>query len=450
MPNILIIDDELNQREILAGFFKKKNYSVDISGSGIEGIEKIKNKIFDLVLTDLKMPDKDGLEVLEEVKKINPEISVIIMTAFGTVENAVKAMKSGAYDYITKPIDLDEIELLVKRALERNRLISENRELINQLKEKYSFDEIISVSGKMQNVLNTAIRVAQSKATVLIRGESGTGKELIAKAIHYSSNRKNKPLVIVNCSALSENLLESELFGHEKGAFTGAITQKRGRFEIADGGTIFLDEIGDITLSTQVKLLRILQEQKFERVGGTETIEVDVRIITATNKNLEKLMEEGKFREDLYYRLNVVTIEIHSLKERKEEIIPLIEHFIKKFSSENNKKIDGVSKEALDILMKHNYPGNVRELKNIIERAIVLSSDNIITTESLPINLKTPKSELEIESNAKTLTEKVEKLEKKLIIEALEKTGRNQTKAAELLGLTERNLRYKLKKYEMK
>lgn len=449
---ILIVDDEANQRNLLAGYLKKKGYNAIEASSAEQGIELANKNLVDLILTDFKMPGKTGLDLLKEVRANNPEAAIVIMTAFGTIENAVEAMRAGAYDYITKPIDFDELDLLIQRLGERQQLISENILLKEQLAEKFKFTDIIARSSKMEEVLNLTGRVAKSRASVLIRGESGTGKELIARAIHFASQRYNKPFIAVNCSALNENLLESELFGHEKGAYTSADKQRRGRFELADGGTIFLDEIGDIPLSTQVKLLRVLQEQNFERVGGSQTISVDVRVIAATNRNLEDFMKEGKFREDLFYRLNVVTIDIPPLHQRKEDILPLVEYFTEKYSKEVNKEKVEFSKEALDTLLKYHYPGNVRELENIIHRAVVLVRDNLITTNELPINLRNLPSEQPFtkSTQSQNLGERVEELEKELIFEALHKTEGNQSKAALLLGISERNLRYKLEKLGLK
>ena len=375
------------------------------------------------------------------------------MTAYGDIETAVSVMKENAVDYLTKPIlDLDNLELIIKKALERKKLVSENRELREKLQDKYRFDEIIYVSPEMEAVLNIAGRSANSKASILIYGESGTGKELVAKAIHYTSPRKDAPLVSVNCAALNENLLESELFGHEKGAFTGSDRQRKGRFEQADNGTIFLDEVGEIPLTIQVKLLRVIQEREFERVGGNQTIRVDVRVITATNKNLEKMVSDGTFRQDLFYRLNVISISIPPLRERRSDIPPLVSYFVSKFASENNKEIESISKEAMDVLLKYNYPGNVRELENVIQRAVVMTRGKILTTDDLPIYMKSNKSEdvLTTEKGRRSLDEIVEELERKLISEALEQSFGNQSKAAESLGISERNLRYKLKKYGMK
>ncbi|RCK73349.1 MAG: Response regulator of zinc sigma-54-dependent two-component system [Ignavibacteriae bacterium] len=449
---ILIVDDEATQRKVLSGFLKKQGYKIYEASSGNQAIEIASKNIIDLVITDFKMPDISGIEVLKLVRSINPEIAVIIMTAFGTIETAVEAMREGAYNYLTKPINLDELELLINRTFERQRLVSENKLLKEQLIERLTFPGIVSQSAAMENVLNTASRVARSKASVLIRGESGTGKELIAKAIHFNSQRKEKPFIAVNCAALNENLLESELFGHEKGAFTGADKQRRGRFELADGGTIFLDEIGDIPLATQVKLLRVLQEQQFERVGGSETIKVDVRIIAATNRNLEDLIKAGTFREDLYYRLNVVTIDIPPLRNRREDIPALLEYFLKKFASEQKRDNIAFSKEAWELLLRYNYPGNIRELENIVQRAVILSRQNLITTNELPQVVKEFQKEGDLQKPEMltSLPAQVEKLEKELIFEALRLTNGNQSKAAEMLGISERNLRYKLKKWGVK
>lgn len=449
---ILVIEDESLQLRTLTGFLKKQGYEIIWAVSGNEGLKMAQNQPVDLVLTDYKMPGKSGLEVLKELKIINPDIAAIIMTAHGTEEIAVQAMKEGAFDYLTKPIDLDELEMVVKKALDQRQLVSENRELRRQLEDRYRFHEIISGSPEMEEVINIAGRAAKGKTTILIRGESGTGKELIARAIHYASSRKNAPFVAVNCAALSENLLESELFGHEKGAFTGADKQRIGRFEQANSGTLFIDEIGDISMNAQTKLLRVLQEQEFERVGGNQTIQVDVRVIAATNRDLEEMMEQKSFREDLFYRLNVICIAMPPLRDRKGDIPPLVSHFIHKYASQNEKEIDGVSKEAMDILMKYSYPGNVRELENAIERAVAMTRETLITTEDMPIHLRKTESEADIAQNSqdKSLPEILENLERRMIKDALDQGEGNQSKAAEILGISERNLRYKLKKYKLK
>lgn len=445
--NLLIVDDEQGQREILTGYLKKKGYTVYQASSGTEGIQSVKNYPIDIIISDFKMPDKTGIELFEVVKSINPEISFVMVTAFGTVENAVKAMRLGAYDYLAKPIDLDELDILLERIIENKNLKSENQYLKQQLEERFKISSIISQSPRMEEAVNLAARVAESKATVLITGENGTGKEVLAKAIHFISPRKNNPFIAVNIPALSENLMESEIFGHERGAFTGADKMKKGRFELADKGTIFLDEIGDVPMPMQVKLLRVLQEQQIERVGGTETIPIDVRIIAATNQNLEKKIKEGTFREDLFYRLNIVAIKIPPLRERKEDILPLIEFFLSKYAKENKKETFTISKEAVDQLMKYSYPGNVRELENSIERAVVLARGNTLTQNDLPMSIKGFTREEVSEVTEGNLVEIVEALEKKLIMNALTKSNGNQTQAGKLLGLTERNLRYKLQKY---
>jgi len=449
--SILIIDDEEAQRNVLKGYLEKKGFKIFTASSGNEGVKSVKDNMIDIILSDYKMPDITGLEVLEQVKKINPEISFVILTAYGTIENAVRAMRLGAFDYISKPVDLDELDLLLERIIENKNLKSEIELLKDQLKEKFKIDSLISASPKMNDILSIASRAAESKATVLITGGSGTGKEVLAKSIHFASPRKDKPFIAVNIPALPETLLESELFGYEKGAFTGADKSKKGRFELAEGGTLFLDEIGDIPLNLQVKLLRVLQEHQIERLGSTENISIDVRIIAATHQNLEQKIKEKTFREDLFYRLNIISLNIPPLQERKEDIIPLIEYFVEKYSKENNKKKMNLSKEAIDSLLKYNYPGNVRELENIIERSVVLSRNNIIVLNDLPNVVKGFKEEKEIKVNdEKTLIEQVEELEKKLIYDALSKTNGNQSQAGRILGLTERNLRYKMQKYNIK
>lgn len=450
--SILVVDDEAPQRITLSGHLKNIGYLVYEAESADRAINIINSNTIDIVLSDFQMPDKTGLELFKAIKKINPEIYFILFTAYGTVETAVEIMKEGAFDFITKPINLDELEIILKRIVERKTLISENEKLRNILEEKYNLPNLIAFSKKMQEIVNLAGRVAQSKATILIRGESGSGKEVLAKAIHFTSQRKDQPFIAVNCAALNENLLESEMFGHEKGAFTGADRQKLGRFELADKGTLFLDEVGDLPLQTQIKLLRVLQEGQFERVGGTQTIHTDVRIISATNKNIEELINVGKFREDLYYRLNVITIHIPPLRERKEDIVPLIDYFLNKYIQETNRSKVEFSKEAIDLLLKYNYPGNVRELENIIHHSLVLSRGELITTEDLPSNVKQMQKEKVdfIDDENMSFTERVENFEKKLIFDALKETGGNQSKAARKLGISERNLRYRLEKWGLK
>ncbi|MBD3223380.1 MAG: response regulator [Caldithrix sp.] len=449
--HILLIDDEPAQLTSIKAFLRRRDFKVSTADSATTGLKLIANGGIDLVLTDFRMPDKNGLEVVKETKRINPEIPVMVITAFSKTEDAVEVMKQGAFDYLSKPVDLDELEHLVNKAREHRYLLSENKILKEQLRERYRFESIISQSSQMEDVLNTAGRVAKSKATVLIRGESGTGKELIAKAIHQASDRHDKPLVTVNCAALSENLLESELFGHEKGSFTGATSQRIGRFEQADGGTLFIDEIGDISSQTQVKLLRALQFGTFERVGGSQTITVNVRVLTATNRDLEDLIVQKRFREDLYYRINVVTIDLPALRERKSDISLLIRHFIHKYAEQNQKEINDISREAQDYLMRYHFPGNVRELENIIERAVVLARERIIIKEDLPPNLhaQTEQSVLNPWDFSDGYTDKIAAFERAIIEEALKIKNGNQSRAAELLGISERHLRSRMQKLEI-
>ncbi len=449
---ILIMDDEAPERKRIEDYLRRKGYDVLGVGSVQDAVAEIGRDRYDMFLTDCNIPGVDALRTSEEARKINPDMAVVIMTAFGTIETAVKAIKAGAYDYLAKPVDLDQLVVLIERVSERRDLIRENTELKEMLIERYTFDEIVSTSHAMEEVLNMAGRVAASSATVLLRGESGTGKELIAKAIHYRSPRANAPLIKVNCAALPETLLESELFGHEKGAFTGAAARRIGRFEAADRGTLFLDEIGELTSGMQVKLLRVLQEREFERLGGNKTIKVDVRVIAATNRDIEKAVKEGAFREDLYYRLNVVSVVIPPLRERKEDVPGLLDFFIKKYNRENHKSIAGITAETRDLLMRYGYPGNVRELENIIERAVVLAKKDIISTTDLPIHVRTAAGE--VEPSAQTLkgslNETLDTIERGIILEALKASGNIQTRAAEKLGISERVLRYKLKKYSIK
>jgi DNA-binding NtrC family response regulator len=447
----LVVEDGQSQREILRDFLRDEGYDVSEAENGDKAIEEVRNAYFDLLLLDYKMPGKDGVKVLEEVKDINPDIDVIMMTAYGTVDTAVRAMKAGAADYITKPIELEELRILIDRIAERRTLRKENEILREELRGKgVSTDQIIFQSAAMSEVVNLSGRVANSNATVLIQGESGTGKELLARLIHNLSPRSGRPMIVVNCAALSENLLESELFGHEKGAFTGASRRRIGRFEEADGGTLFLDEIGELSARVQVKVLRFLQEREFQRVGGNQTIRSDVRIISATNRNLQGEVKDETFREDLYYRLNVVTIAVPPLRERREDLSPLIDHFLNRFAVENGKEIQGISAEARDLLLKYNYPGNVRELENIIERAVVITRGSVISRRDLPFSgSSTGLDESEVKT-WRSLQESVEDLERKMIQRALEETANHQTKAANLLAISERTLRYKLKKYMLK
>jgi len=449
--HILIIDDEQSQVVSLRSFLARRKYTVSTANSGTEGLEIVKNDNIDLVITDYRMPEMNGLEVVQKVNKLNPELPVVVVTAFSDVKDAIQVMKEGAFDYLSKPIDIDELEIITKKAEALSNLISENKLLKEQLKEQFKNDLIITKSKKMEKVLSITNRVAKSNATVLIRGETGTGKELIAKALHFGSERKDKPLIAVNCAALSENLLESEVFGHEKGSFTGAHERRLGRFEQANGGTLFIDEIGDISLQTQLKLLRALQFGEFERIGGTKTIKVDVRVITATNRNLEDLIKSGNFREDLFYRINVISINLPPLRERKEDIELLIKHFINKYSNENEKSVDGISKEAFNKLIKYDYPGNVRELENLIESAVVMSRDNILSEADFIIRdkLQSISDILNPLDFTDSYSDKVGTFEITLISEALKLKDGNQSQAAKLLGITERHLRSRMQKYKI-
>ena len=452
--DIVIVEDEPYQREMMRDFLNREGHRITEAGNGEEALRLFSEGSFDLVLLDFRMPGMNGLELLQQAKRLNPEIDAVIITAYGTIETAVAAMKAGACDYITKPVDFDELSLLIDRIAEHRRLVKENQVLRQELKARgVTSDTIRCQSRQMAELINLAGRVAPSQATVLIQGETGTGKELFARLIHTLSPRSERPLITVNCAAIPETLIESELFGHEKGAFTGALQRRIGRFEQADGGTLFLDEIGELSLSVQVKLLRFLQEREFQRVGGDRTIKADVRIISATHQDLDARVKDGAFREDLLYRINVVAIRVPPLRERREDIPVLIDHFVRRFAKNNGKKIDGVSREARDALIKYDYPGNVRELENIIERAVVISRGSLLTLEDLPFQ------ELACSDDAEAggepireapLQQAVESLERQMIQDALAKTASNQTQAAHLLGLSERMLRYKLKKYGLK
>lgn len=437
MPNgkILVVDDERRMCIVIKAGLEVDGHLVELAFDGNEALQKITANQFDIVITDLKMPGKTGLEILDEVKRRNPATEVILMTAYATTQTAIEAMKKGAYDYVIKPFEMTEVRIKVNQIVERNQLLNENVALKNELKGRYAIKNIIGFSGPMQQVFQMVNKVAPSDATVLIRGESGTGKELIAHAVHELSARSRQPFVAVNCGALPESLLESELFGHEKGAFTGADKLKLGRFELAGSGTIFLDEIGDISQATQVKLLRVLQAREIVRLGGTKTIPIQARTIAATNRHLEELLRSGVFREDLYYRINVFPITLPPLRERKDDIPALVEHFLKKHAFDL-KKID---KTALKILLNYNWPGNVRELENIIERALILAGENAVSTRELPPHLYVNDSAslpLEIPDDGISL----EELEKSLINKALAKAHGNKSKAAKLLGITRRKL----------
>ncbi|MFH1571664.1 MAG: sigma-54 dependent transcriptional regulator [Gemmatimonadota bacterium] len=450
---LLVIEDEEAQREALAGYLRKRGFHVHTADSGRAGMALVESERVDLILTDYRMPDMDGLAVLTAARALNPEIEVVLLTAYGSVTGAVDAMRQGAFHYLEKPVDLDTLEAVIERALERRHLVSENRLLRARLAEDGArFAGVIALDPAMEEALNVAARAAPSRASILILGESGTGKELVARAVHAASPRRSGPFVAVNCAALSESLMESELFGHEKGAFTGAARQHKGRFEQADGGSLFIDEVGEIPPAAQVKLLRVLQERTFERVGGSEPVPVDVRVIAATNRDLRQMVRDGTFREDLYFRLNVVAVSLPPLRHRRRDIPALIDHFVAHYSEQNGKEMTGVSREAMDLLMRYRYPGNVRELQNAIERAVVMARDPVISTRDLPAELAAAPEAEDAAGAAEMrgLPDQVEALERQAIRAALDAAEGVQSRAAERLGITERNLRYKLKKYGYK
>ena len=442
MESILIVDDEKNYLVVLEALLGAEGYEIVTADGAHDALRLLKEGDIDLVLTDMKMPGMSGMELLEETKKVKPEVPVIMMTAYGTIEMAVEAMKKQAYDYITKPFQNEELKLTIRKALENYRLIKQNRLLSEALSDRYKYGNIIGKSSSMLKIYDLVDKVARSKASVLITGPSGTGKELIAKAIHYNSPRKDRPFISVNCGALTETLLESELFGHEKGAFTGAVALKKGRFELADEGTLFLDEVGEMPQSLQVKLLRVLQEMEFERVGGTKTIKVDVRVLSASNRNLKEDVANGVFREDLYYRLNVIHIQVPPLRERAEDIRLLVIHFIEKYRKDQGKGKIELSPEAWKVIYNYLWPGNVRELENAIERAVVLNSGGQINREDLPAEVLDKEDVI----NA-PLQEVLERIEEKMIRRALDSCNHVQAQAADMLGISRHVMHYKVKKY---
>ena len=449
VKSVLVVDDEVGARESLR-MILKTDYAVFLAKDAEEAFSQIKAYSPDVILLDIILPDLDGLRVLEIIKRNDPQMIVIMITATKTVKTAVEAMKLGAYDYVTKPFDIDELRLIVSRALSTQALENEVKYLRKEIGKSFNFENIIGKSKVMKEMFGMIRQVADSKSTVLVMGESGTGKELISRAIHYNSNRKNYPFVTINCAAIPETLIESELFGHEKGAFTNAIEKKLGRFEMAHRGTLFLDEIGELSLATQSKILRFLEEKEFNRVGGSKTIKVDVRLITATNRDLNQLLKKELFREDLYYRINVVPIIVPPLKERKEDIPLLLDHFIQKYNDEGNKRVKGLSKEALELIMNYEWPGNVRELENLIERAIALTSNEYIQPYELPIPL-TNTSKINglresILSGKVTFLKAEEEFERGIILDALKKANYVQSHAAEMLGISRRILKYKMDK----
>lgn len=444
-PSILIVDDEKTIRKNLAQYLSD-NYTTYIASNGNEAFEIIsENSDIEVILSDVKMPEMDGIGLLDKVKSSNKNIVTIFMTGFSTIESAVDAMKKGAFDYMTKPLDLTKLEITIKNALENKNLKSENILLKQKIKSNFNTTNIIGNSEKMEVIMELIKRVSSTNATVLVQGGSGTGKELVANVIHYTSPVADGPFIKVNCSALAEGLLESELFGHEKGAFTGALFMKKGRFELADGGTLFLDEIGDIPPSIQIKLLRFLQESSFERVGGTKTLRVNVRIISATNKNLEELVNEEKFRDDLFYRLKVVTIDVPSLSQRKEDIPLITEFYLKKFTNIHNKHIKDISADAMKIIESYDWPGNIRELMNCIESAVVMTLGDQITVENLPPFITMKKRQ----PTRNSVNDNLFEIEKQAILNALDKTGGNKAETARILEIGLRTLYRKLNQYDM-
>ncbi|MFZ5451043.1 MAG: sigma-54-dependent transcriptional regulator [Thermodesulfobacteriota bacterium] len=454
MDTILVVDDEINYLTVMEALLGEAGYEVLTSPNAPEALKIASGADIDLLLTDMKMPKMSGIDLLEKSHQLYPHLPVIIMTAFGTVEKAVEAMKKGAFDYILKPFKNEEILVTIAKALEHRRLLLQNLMLTQELDKKYGFPNIVGDSKVMQEILALVKRVAPSRATVLVTGESGTGKELIARAIHQCSPRAAKSFVSVNCAALTETLLESELFGHERGAFTHAVAMRKGRFELADAGTLFLDEVAEMSPALQVKLLRVLQEMEFERVGGAKTIKVDVRMVAASNRDLKEEVEAGRFREDLFYRLNVVHLQMPPLRQRQEDIPLLSAHFMQKYVTENLRGKMRINPEALRLLVQYAWPGNVRELENVMERAVILCHDSLITPQDLPQELAPVSEETALDIDRLVpvgipLPEALERIEEQMIRRALEQSGNVQVRAAEMLGITKSLLQYKLKKYHL-
>jgi len=450
---VLIVDDEKSMRDLLSITLEKEGYDVETAAGGELAIEMLHRETVDAVITDLRMPKVDGLQVLRAAKEISPDIAVIVITAVASTETAVEAMKLGAYDYITKPFKLDEVNLIVRNALERKRLRDENLYLRRQLETQHRFENIIGKSNRIAEVFDTIRKIADSPSTAMITGESGTGKELVARAIHFNSYRRDKPFMSVNCGAIPEGLMESELFGHVRGAFTGAVSNKVGLFSAAEGGTLFLDEITEIPPLLQVKLLRAIQLREIRRVGDTKDMKTDVRLIAASNRDLEGAVQEGVLREDLFYRLNVIPIQLPPLRERREDIPLLIAHFLQKFSKELGKDARGVTPEAMIVLERYHWPGNIRELENVLERAIVLGGGEMVSVESLPESVRRERpvkglENVEIPEDGLDLEATLDAIEGRYLQRALDRTGGVQTKAAELLKMTFRQFRYKLQKHQ--
>lgn len=447
-PSILIVDDELNTREGLEKALDGGDYNIFLAESAESAVKMLERERIDVMITDLLMPGKNGIELMEEAKKISPDTLSIMITAYGTVENAVEAMKAGAFDYLTKPLNIDRVDMLVSRALASKKLASENVRLKKMLDKKFGMESIVGNSKLMIAIYELISQVANSKANVLIQGESGTGKELIAKAIHVAGEKRDRPFIAVHCASLAEGILESELFGHEKGAFTGAVDRKIGRFELADGGTLFLDEVSEMSAATQVKLLRVLQEREFERVGGSKTIKVDVRIITATNKDLLAEVKAGKFREDLFYRINVVHINVPPLRERKDDIPLLVNHFIRQYSIENKKIVESVSPEVMKTFIDYSWPGNIRELQNCLETMVVLSKRKVLEANDIPANVRNAMESLPALKEG-DMPININDAEKELVKKALLESKGNKTKAAKLLGMSRRTVHRKISEYKL-
>ncbi len=457
MSRILVVDDELSMRELLELFFLREGHAVDVAADGGEGIRRLHEQEYDLVITDLRMPRTHGMVVLEQCRDLYPGTPVIVMTAFASTETAIQAMKMGAYDYFTKPFKLDEVKAVIDKALERRRLVTENQKLRAELNDRHRFGGIIGRSEKIREVFDLVSRVARTRTNVLILGESGTGKELVARAIHDQSERSERAFLVINCAAIPENLLESELFGHKRGTFTGATADKEGLFKAADGGTLLLDEIGELPLGMQVKLLRVLQERKVKAVGGLREIPIDVRVVAATNRDLEAEIATGGFRQDLYYRLNVISIELPPLRDRPTDIPLLAHHFLRKYAGEFDKPITEIDPDALQLLLAHPFSGNVRELENIIERAVALEEGDRVTVHSLPGQLRRRPDPatgdaggLELPDQGIDLEGVVDGVERRLIEQALDRTGGRKKEAARLLGISFRSLRYRVDKLRMK
>jgi two-component system response regulator HydG len=446
---IIVVDDEENHRAMLRAVLQDAGYEVAEAGDGPEAIRAVEQEPFDLILLDIRMDTMDGIEALNEIRKISPFVPVLMMTAYASVKTAVEALKAGAFDYLTKPLDIDELKILVEKALEHYHLREENLALKERLGSRFDFSRIIGKSPKMKAIFDLVAQVAPTDATVLILGESGTGKELVANAIHHNSPRSSQPFIKVACAALPETLLESELFGHERGAFTGAVARREGRFQSAHRGTIFLDEVAEMSPATQAKLLRVLQEKEFTPLGGNRTIKVDVRVIAATNKDLEKEVKEGRFREDLYYRLNVVPVLLPPLRERKEDIPDLALHFLALYREKTQKDIREISGKALDLLVRNDWPGNIRELENCLERAVIMARGEVIAPADLPSHIQALSSDKQDSGAYFPSGISLQEMEKDLILKTLEDTGGNRSRAADILGINRRTLQIKLKEYGM-